>query len=521
MFGLKSIYKNYLVFLAALTAIYVFFLSGYSFYVSDHTTQIPTVLHFLDNQLYQKDYEAQILNPFIVKFLPHFILFIISRITHIPTSIVYFISYFAITYAILFFTYKITYKLSQNHYPSLLACLMLVLFSNQPLFMSSTFKTLNDLLVPYYIAVPLHLLCLYVVLKNRFLLSVFICGALFYIHGQIGIFTILAILVTHGFIHKKPLAILKYLALYVLIILPALPTLFHLNHPGQPLGKYTVNELCTLRSKFDTFSDPGHLLIFGIIIVLIVLALKLDKHKNDLKNTFLYWNYSLIIIYLAGILFSRFIPLDAMLLMKCLRVDALLRISFLVLIAIKIFDTSRLINSTSKGARKAYLLAVPFFLVFIFLLFPHKFTLPRITISKNNFVSMSLYIKLNTPKNSLFITPPNIEGFRLYAERSNVIDFKTHPIGRGVKLQDEWMDRLLNVCNIKEFESTGFDTYKQCGRGFQSLARNDFLFLCNKYKADYFVSYYNPRKPDTYQDILIYKNSNFILCPCPKNDPSM
>jgi hypothetical protein len=502
----RFITKRYFLVIAAFAAFYVFFLSGYLFYCEDQVSQIPTILRFFDKQLYQKDYAMQFINPFAVKMIPHLLLFLASKITMIPVHLIYFTAYCAIVYATLYLTFKISYILSASYHTSLLACLLVMFYSNSYLLISSIFKTLPSLVVPYFIAVPAHLVCFYLVLRGRYLISVFLCGLLFYIHGQISLFTILPILIVNTFFKRRPALSLKYAFFYIALISPALLGLSKFISGNKIPGKYSISELIAFRMPY-LFPDGRKLMIFIGVILCIVLMQLFYRGKKEIKGELRYWNYSLIFVYLAGALFACYIPVNFIMLLYCPRVDVFLRIFFFILASMAIRD----ILGKPLNFLRFSVVFLAAFLGILFFLTTYRFSFPKITMPGNEFVDISRYVKSHTPKQSLFITPPFIEGFRLYSERSAVVDFKTHPIGRGAGLQDEWMDRLLNVCNVKMFRPPrGWAEILKCKRGYDSLTREDFLYLCDKYKADYFIAYSNAINA-RWHDILVYKNSKFAL----------
>jgi len=512
---LEYLKKYYYILLIILTAIFVLFLSNYRFYSSDQTTQIPSVFHFFDNELYEKDFTMQIINPLGVKTILHLILFSISMITFIPIHWIYFAAYIMIIYSIFYLTYKISNELYKSFFAGIFACFLLFLFAKGSILQSSGFEILSRSIVPYFAAVPLHLLCLYLVLKKKYLYSVLMSGFLFYIHGQISIFTLIPILISVGFCLKKPVCLIKYLLVYLLVISPIIISLLLKFNPlSQTSAKYSIKELSMLRVPFHIFPNRNSLIIFFGFILFFLLMMHINKVK--IKKEFIYWNYALIAIYFSGIIFTRFIPLDLIMLMYLLRVDVFIRIFFLILASIT-FISFLLSKINKKKLQEKYLvyLLFAFFLIILLILSAIKSPQLEIHHPHHSYEDIADYAKNNTPKYSLFITPPSLEGFRLYSQRSIVVDFKTNPIGRGSEIQDEWMQRLLDLCNVEEFNNDGFEILPECEEGYKSLTMEDFSSLCKKYNADYFVAYYN-KSISLREDILIYGNSGFLLLSCPK-----
>jgi hypothetical protein len=239
-------------------------------------------------------------------------------------------------------------------------------------------------------------------------------------------------------------------------------------------------------------------------------------NKNKIKKEFVYWNCSLIAIYLSGIIFTRFIPLNFVMLIYLLRVDVFIRIFFLILISIT-FTGMLLPKIDKKKLQKKHLryLIFAFFLISLLLLFLIKSPQLEMRPHYNYHEDIAVYAKNNTQKYSLFITPPNLERFRLYSQRSIVADFKTNPIGRGSEIQDEWIRRLLDLCNTKELSGWGDEFLSECKEGYKSLTIKKFSSLCKEYNADYFVAYYD-KNMSLRKDILIYGNPQFLLFSCPE-----
>ena len=516
----KTAHKNYFIILLLITILYTLFLSKYSFYAVDHETQLPSILHFFDNQLFQKDFEMQFINPVSVKMLPHLFLFVIAKISHLSVSPIYFIAYIVIIYSTLLLTYKISYILTKQRSSSLIVCIMLLLYERNSFLDSSSFNIMHFQVVPYFVAVPLHLLCFYLVLQKLYLPSVFICSLLFYIHGQISMFTIIPILTTIGFSSKKLTSVVKYLLLFSILVSPMLISLTCKFNPiAETLPKHSILELTMFRVPHHIFSRPWKLEVFMLIIFSIFIMLKFNK--NRFKKEVSYWIYALIAIYISGIIFVRFIPVDFIMLLYCLRVDVFLRIFFFILLSFSLSDVvnSILQKNIFRKYSRLYLLFMVIqilLLIMIFIFSPPKFRLlKRIGYPYTPLTNLTDYIKNNTPKNSLFITYPFESSFRLYAQRSTVVNFKTNPIGWGSSLQDKWMERLHDLCNVKQFQARGLSVEKECFAGYKALSLEDFITLCDKYGADYFLTFLGQENINC-KNLLVYRNSSGCLCRCPK-----
>ncbi len=510
----KLVDKYGFIILIALTVIFIFSFSEYYFYSSDQTTQITAVLHFFDNELYKKDFEMQMINPPLVKMIPHLLLFAISKVALIPVEIIYFLAFVITTFFVLYLTYLISCKLIAKMHIGLLACLLLLLGRGECLL--SNFMVITRSVLPFFLAVPFNLLALYLVLKKRYLCSVFICGILFYLHGQISFFTFLAALSVIVFYKKDFKLLKKAILLYTLILLPALLSLLLAFAPfTQPIPEYSIKELSLFRVPLQVFPSNNIIFLYGGLMFFIAALLKFNK----LRKEFCYWNYTLLAITAFGIIFTRFIPIEFVMLLYPFRVDVFLVISFAILASITLFNLIEVIrlaiNKKSIERRDLTKLLI-FFLAMFFalnLIYVSDFRPPRIEPPEDVFTDIANYARLHTPKYSLFLTPPHLQGFRLYSQRSNVVEAKANAIGRGSKIQDEWFNRLLTLCNVTEFDQPWWNLRRECR--YESLTREEYLSLCKTYDADYFVTRNNSRTKQ-WSDLLVYNNSEFALFKCSK-----
>jgi len=512
--------KRALVFLFLFAALYVLLFCRYSFPSTDHSTQLTAVYHFFDNQLYQKDFSMQLINPVSVKTLPHLVLFLISRASFLPVSLVYFSAFVVVTYLVFLLCYLVAFKLSGDEVTSSLACLLLAVFARNYTLASSGFIIVASALVPYYIALPIHFLCFYLFLRKRYLLAVVASGACFYIHLQISIFTLISVLACVAFIEKNIRQVLRYFILFLVLISPNLVALASKFGVSAPVGpEYSIYELSKLRVFHHIFSNYVRLSLFAWIIA--STAIMLHSAKFRFKKETGFWIGSLMAIYIAGIVFVRLLPVDFVMLMYCLRVDVFLRIFFFVLLSIVCCDFARLALKRRSfrvlgWPWSVFLAAQLVFLTVAYVRDPLDLkVLDSIDNSRSPQAAFYDYVKENTPKSTLFIISPYTIGFRLYSQRSVVVDHKTNPIGWGGLLQDEWVERMLDVCNVKKSRHAGFGGMSRCGKGFASLTRRDFSRLCGKYEADYIVSASHDAR-SLGEDIFVCKKSGLSLFRCPE-----
>lgn len=114
------------------------------------------------------------------------------------------------------------------------------------------------------------------------------------------------------------------------------------------------------------------------------------------------------------------------------------------------------------------------------------------------------WIKEHTPEDTVFITPPYKEDFRLRAERAIVVDFKSFAFQE--KDAQEWRERLFNLTSHIAYQKRG-NRYQEMRLGYTSLSEQAFMELAKKYRADFVVM----EKPNHLEFPTVYENSSYIL----------
>lgn len=515
--------KYHSVIIYFIATIYICLFSGYNFYGQDeHINHIPGVLQFFDGKIYTKDFRMQMITtPILTKNLVHLMLFISSKLSLIPIHFVYFSAYIFIICLVFTLVHKISLELGGEWPASLFSCILLILFSDNRYFRSSAFWIINGAVTARLVSVALHLMCFYLILKRRYIFSLIIACSIFYFHIHNSVYTVLPILATIFFLKKGLKYLIKYLAICFLIMSPPLIYLrAEFNPFTQPSAHYSLKEMALFREPHHIFPRIELIIIILFLISSLVIMCYMKPKGKAIRKEVLYWISPLIAIYFAGIVFTRYLSVELVILMVCFRVDVFLRIFYFILFSIRFTDLLRQsfnknLLSEYRWTRLAFMAFQGLFLTTIFIADPLKISIPQIGSPQNAFTDIADYARTHTPKDTLFIIPPHIPGFRLYAQRSIVADFKTFPIYRGSKIQDEWMQRMQDVCNVSTFKNTGFDVNSECEVGFRSLTPRQMQSLCKKYDADYFVAYSGAYSP-AWDDLVIYKNAQFVLMRCPE-----
>lgn len=98
--------------------------------------------------------------------------------------------------------------------------------------------------------------------------------------------------------------------------------------------------------------------------------------------------------------------------------------------------------------------------------------------------TLALWVKNNTPNNSIILSPPDFEKFRVVSERAIVVDRKSFPFEKYAMLQ--WAKRICDIanqpqCNYRHMNlSIAVD-------GYNNLTLEDLEKLQKKYAFNYFV----------------------------------
>lgn len=105
---------------------------------------------------------------------------------------------------------------------------------------------------------------------------------------------------------------------------------------------------------------------------------------------------------------------------------------------------------------------------------------------------LSDFIRVNTPADAVFLTPPGFSPLRLHAQRAIVVDFKTYAFTDST-MQD-WYNRILDVygpAHSKGFEVVPYNFVPH----YQAYTATELLQLANTYRANYIIGYKDQALP--------------------------
>jgi len=114
------------------------------------------------------------------------------------------------------------------------------------------------------------------------------------------------------------------------------------------------------------------------------------------------------------------------------------------------------------------------------------------------------YAKLNTPKEAIFLIPPNYYNFRLIAQRAVAIDI--YGLIYYELYAKEFFDRLMAITNNKLNGYYEFDSYKEIEEGYLSLNQSQIIFISKKYNVSFVLS-----KNMNLNLSKLYENEDFVI----------
>lgn len=122
----------------------------------------------------------------------------------------------------------------------------------------------------------------------------------------------------------------------------------------------------------------------------------------------------------------------------------------------------------------------------------------------DGFDDMANWIKLNTPKDSIFLTPPWKYSFALKAQRAQVVTYKCVPIDKSLLA---WKQRMEDLNGGKFIQEGKGWMYKELKSNYPKLTEYEILDMKKKYNVDYILTTNNGYKNFN----IVYQNKIYTL----------
>ncbi len=127
----------------------------------------------------------------------------------------------------------------------------------------------------------------------------------------------------------------------------------------------------------------------------------------------------------------------------------------------------------------------------------------RLGEQKTDWVAVCDWVKENTPREALFVSPPGNEGFTYLSNRSNIGEFKINPDGPQYLL--EWYERLRDIAGGELPNGKGFANNRLLNQAYAALSEEQLSELNKKYGATYALL----PKSSAVQTNLLYENETY------------
>lgn len=115
------------------------------------------------------------------------------------------------------------------------------------------------------------------------------------------------------------------------------------------------------------------------------------------------------------------------------------------------------------------------------------------------------WVRAQTPKDAVFLTPPTFTPFRLHAKRAIVVDWKTHPVTG--KLLQEWFTRLEAVSGLPDIVSA-----TELIEGYNRMTVNRLRDIHAQYASQFAVLFKQQVAPEILVEFpVLFQNKDFVV----------
>lgn len=337
-------------------------------------------------------------------------------------------------------------------------------------------------------------------LKDKIIPALFLLVLSFYIHP------IYAGYVTVGyllfFLSSRKRIISKNFLVFLLFLGLSLPVLLGGGNIGKAVGfdSHWI-QISRIRSSYHLFPFSWSAITWFQILILFILWLFSLRFKpiKSYHQKVMFFVYAIFIFMVIGIVFSEFIPIASILLLIPFRSTEFF--SYFAGIYIANFIYCVIIKKIPQKIVKPLFLIIVIFTVVVTGIGFYRFTHEDAYFLA--WKEAQIWAKNNTRINTVFITPPYIDGFRVFSERGIVGDWKD---GTGAFWSSpftlNWWQRM-NDFGINEKH---YDEIYQI-ESYNNLTKTQFLQIAEKYNANYIVT-----EKDKKMDLpLLFQNSYFNI----------
>ncbi len=252
-------------------------------------------------------------------------------------------------------------------------------------------------------------------------------------------------------------------------------------------------------------------LIFGLIFFMLVNLFFVDLWPVVLIAKLQFLRLTFLFEYLFIVLFAFTIrPLYFLLLVFLPPLVYFFpdqRIQAFFMIMVMYYALYGLKNSKKQfHIRKDYIFALIVFWIFLFGIDFTKKVAIDLKKQATPWAEVCIAARNLSGADAVFLVPPDLEGFRLVAERAVVVDFKACPYLE--KDTTEWLCRITDIAGPLpgNLNMPGFALLPILTDNYDKLSWSSICRFGSKYNADYVITrtYYSEKK-------VLYKNKKFYI----------
>lgn len=542
----KPLFRHILFFVLTLVVVLLY---GYYFGTYDQTSHIPFLKKTVDPTLFPGDHFFDLrfthYSFFWFLFIPFYKLGVLE--------ISMFIAHVAVVYATIWAIWRLSKTFFHNALTSLIAVTVMIF----PHFGFSGFPFFEFSIVNRSFALPFELLAFSWYLERKTLRAFLLLGIMFNFHvisvnfvmGMI-MFDILLRLREFGFGR-----LLKHLLVFVISASPVI--IWKLSESGVGLAAnkewFDILDRAVFAHLFHfvSFDVPYINLITLGGVATLILFFAFQKSKKHISNTVdissVNFMYAGIFILLVQLVASYMAPSSIIIAAQITRVGVFivlfcylygshyvakllddhkphvfltwflgLLLSFTPMTLLLLYVLRKKIHNLHMSKLFIFLISL-MYVVSLLLALNFKLWGPGVYIfpQKNAFNDVQLWAKANTPKDALFITPP--EQFWMYDTEWRVLSERSTVSTISELLEGAfdpgyiqyWKPRFEDVAPgaLEQFRSNFYDNLAITKRAYYSLSTNKLLEIAHKYHASYLVV----EKPYTHNLRIVYQNAQFIV----------
>lgn len=508
---------NLTVILLVIIAIVSIFYTGYKFSNNDSVVYVPLINYYKDNSLYPKDILVE--NLRLIYSPAEFLFKVFFKYIDIEWFL--FISLIISRILLVFSIFMFSYLVFKNKIVSFLSVIFLIGVKGTLLNLGNM-KLLDNTISPWYFALPISIFSLYYFLKDKYIISFILIASISYLNILVSLYLIFmySVYFLYKLLIKKnkenDVKISKLVLPYLLFIALSFPMLYKsLAIQNSAINLELWTDFLKLRLSHHIFPSLWPIyqyILFGILLLLFGFSLNY-KPITKYNNKLIAFLFGILILGLIGIIFTEFYPMQIIMTATLFRSFVFLKVIMIVYISnclVKFYnaDFKKILSIKSL----VFFSAILFFSALIILPgflgrdkgFIYEIDVPGISSVTSDFEDAAYWASKNTPKDSLFVTPPLYTGFNAFSMRSNLIDWKT--AGNFLynpSLSRTAIERISDICKSYNFKIDAIDYIRDCENNYNSMTESDFLYLKNKYGINYIVV----EKQLSFQ--LLYTNSKF------------